>query len=124
MFQAALLIQPFSEACLSGDLSKSVNIKKGLKGRQALQSSISCLLNFSDTPHSIPYLPPSKLFVYLFVSLVCWFLFACLFLFFVSLSVPSFWPNLWVDFSEIWHDDSLFAQLETWAKKIQKKLLP
>ena len=21
--------------------------------------------------------------------------------------VPSFWPNLWVDFSETWHDDRL-----------------
>ena len=25
----------------------------------------------------------------------------------VCMFVPSFWPNLWVDFSETWHDDRL-----------------
>ena len=30
--------------------------------------------------------------------------------------VPSFWPNLWEDFSETWHDDRFFTKLRTQAK--------
>ena len=41
----------------------------------------------------------------------------------VCIFVPSFWPDLLVDFYETWHDDRFLIQLKTWAK-ISRKWLP